>query len=115
MATVTETAFAFDLQSIVDEIVKRFQPIKIVLFGSYADGTATRDSDVDLMVVINSEESTLHAAARIAAAIAHPLPVDVVVTTPDELKRALQQGYVFETEVLKRGIVLYEAENDRVD
>lgn len=115
MTTVTETSFALDLQRIVDEIVKRFQPIRIILFGSHAHGIATSDSDIDLMVIMNVGEPTMHVAARIAAAIPHLHPIDVVVKTPAEIEEALHEGNVFETEVLREGIVLYEAKNDGVD
>lgn len=65
----------------MDEIVRRFQPLKIILFGSSAYNTATSDSDADLMVIMNVREHTTCVAARIAAAIPHPLPIDVVVRT----------------------------------
>lgn len=115
MPTVIETTVHPDIQKIVEEIVRHFQPLKIILFGSHACGTANVDSDVDLMIVMNTEEPTIHIAARIAASIPHLLPVDVVVKTPNELQMAIQQGNVFETEVLQRGIVLYEDKNNRVD
>lgn len=112
---MSNTTIADDLQKVVDEIVRRFQPLKIILFGSRAYDTATSDSDADLMVIMNVREPTTYVAARIAAAIPHPLPIDVVVKTPTEMEEALHQGNIFETEVLKRGIVLYEATNDGTD
>lgn len=115
MANMSKTAIAADLQKVVDEIVWRFQPLKIILFGSRAYDTPSSDSDVDLMVIMNVREPTMYVAARIAAAIPHPVPIDVVVKTPTEIEEALHQGNIFETEVLKRGIVLYEATNDGVD
>lgn len=115
MATMSNTIIADDLQKVVDEIVRRFQPLKIILFGSRAYGTATSNSDADLMVIMNVREPTTYVAARIAAAIPHPLSIDVVVKTPTEMEEALHQGNIFETEVLKRGILLYEATNDGMD
>ena len=45
-----------DIQVLVNEIVEGYQPEKIYLFGSYANGTATDDSDIDLFVVKNTTE-----------------------------------------------------------
>jgi predicted nucleotidyltransferase len=49
----TKTVEVFtEIQGIVDQIVQRFRPCRIILFGSYASGTPTPDSDVDVLVVM---------------------------------------------------------------
>jgi|YNPBryantNP2012_1023418.scaffolds.fasta_scaffold01576_12 predicted nucleotidyltransferase len=112
---VDVNARTVQIQMVVQAIVRRFRPIRVILFGSYAYGSPDEDSDVDLMVITNTETSPLHVAASIAAAIPHPLPIDIIVKTPADLESALQQGNVFETEVVERGIVVYEAENSGMD
>jgi len=87
----------------------------VILFGSYAYGQPTEDSDVDLLVVMDMDESPLHVAAGIAAAIEHPFPLDIVVRTPVEFASAVRRKGVFATEVVTKGITLYEAGNARVD
>ena len=72
-------------------------------------GTATEQSDVDLLVVMETGESPLHTAARIAAAIDHPFPLDVVVFRPSKLKESLERKGSFVTTLMREGIVLYEA------
>lgn len=109
MSEINTTASLADIRKVVDQVVQQFHPAKIVLFGSYAYGKPTPDSDVDLLIVMKTEENPLHAAARIAASIDHPFPLDISVFTPSELEASLKRKGIFATEVIARGIVLYEA------
>ena len=113
--TLTEVALKEGLSKVIRQIVEQFYPQRIVLFGSYAYGEPHEGSDLDLLVVMETEENPLHAAARIAASIEHPFPLDILVIRPSDLEVSLEQGNVFETEVIKKGITLYEAKGDRVD
>jgi uncharacterized protein len=103
------------IHKIVRQIVNRFRPQKVILFGSHAYGTPTADSDVDLLVVVQTEENPLHAAARISASVDHPFPLDILVIRPADLVVALQEKNIFETEVVNKGVILYEAEDPGVD
>ena len=58
-----------DIQKVVQQIVEHFNPQKVFLFGSYANGNPTEDSDVDLLVVMDTDDKLIHAAACIAAGI----------------------------------------------
>jgi predicted nucleotidyltransferase len=109
MIEIKNTVTSKDIREIVQQIVERFRPQKVILFGSYAQGKPTPDSDVDLLVVMETDEQTLHAAARISAAIDHPFPLDILVFKPSELKASLERKGVFVTEVMAKGIVLHEA------
>jgi|SRR5581483_5737639 len=103
------------IHKIVEQIVNRFCPQKVILFGSYAYGTPTEDSDVDLLVVMRTEENPLHTAARISASVHHSFPLDILVIRPSDLVIALQEKNIFETEVVNKGVTLYEAEDPGVD
>ena len=109
MTEIKNTVTLQAIREIVQQIVKRFRPQKVILFGSYAHGKPTQDSDVDLLVVMETSEHVLHAAARISAAIDHPFPLDILVFRPSELKASLERKGVFATEVMAKGIVLHEA------
>lgn len=102
------------IHEIVQQIVDHFHPQKVILFGSHAYGVPTEDSDVDLLIVMPTEENPLHTAARISASIDHPFPLDILVIRPQDLVVSLQDKNTFETEVVKKGITLYETENPRV-
>ena len=98
-----------DIQKVVEQIVRQFHPEKVILFGSYAYGEPTADSDVDLLVVMQTRDNTLHTAANIAAAIDHPFPLVIVVWRPRQLEESLARKGGFATEVTTRGETLYEA------
>jgi predicted nucleotidyltransferase len=103
------------IRNVTRQIVQQFHPQKVILFGSYAYGQPTEDSDVDLLVVMDTDESPLHAAAKIAAAVEHPFPLDIVVRPPVEFASAVHRRGVFATEVATKGITLYEAGDAGVD
>jgi len=71
MTEVRAAVTLSEIQRIVQQIAERFHPRRVILFGSYAGGRPTPDSDVDLLVVMETEEQPLHAAAEIAASIDH--------------------------------------------
>jgi predicted nucleotidyltransferase len=98
-----------DIQAIVDAIAERFSPEKIILFGSYASGHPTPDSDVDLLVIMNTQEPR-HRRAVPMRLLFRPVPfaMDILVFTPDEV--AYWNGTVNHilTEAIASGKVLYE-------
>jgi uncharacterized protein len=95
----------------VARLVRAFAPTRIVLFGSYAKGTASAGSDIDLLVVADFEENrAAHARrARQLVGVAFP-PVDVVLCTPQEVADAPSARSPFLASILESGITLYEAE-----
>jgi len=109
MSEIKNTITLKDIREIVQQIVEHFCPQRVILFGSHAQGKPTEDSDVDLLVVMETNERPLHMAARISAAIDHPFPLDILVFRPSELKASLERKGVFATEVMAKGVVLYEA------
>jgi len=97
------------LDGIVERIVSAFHPHKIILFGSYAKGNAREDSDIDLLVIMDSDERPARRNMRVSE-IAHVpfLPMDILVRTPDEIKQRLEINDFFIIEILESGRVLYE-------
>ncbi len=99
------------LPSVVDRIVAKFDPVKIVLFGSLARGAEDRDSDIDLLVVLDAvaQEDKLHVELALRRATkAIPVPTDFVVTDVAEMERLGDiVGYVFRP-ALSEGEVVYE-------
>jgi len=102
-------AIALSIRQVVDQIVNKFEPRKVILFGSHAYGMPTADSDADLLVIINTQQRPVRLAARIAANIDHPVPLDVVVKTPNEVAARIKSGDTFLTKILSEGVILYEA------
>lgn len=78
------------LPAVVERVVERFDPLKVVLFGSLARGEPSYDSDVDLLVVFErvERENKRGLTVEIRRALAEiPVPVDVIVTDVDEIRR----------------------------
>jgi len=98
-----------DIQAVVSQIVERYHPQKIILFGSYAGRNPTDDSDVDLLVIMETQERTIRQAAEVAASIDHRFPIDLLVRTPEQVEQRLKWGDCFITDVMSKGVVLYEA------
>ncbi len=97
------------IKSLADRIARAFQPDRIILFGSYAWGTPTSDSDVDLLVVLPFEGKSWHVASEIRRRIGPSFPLDLLVRTPDQLCERLMMHDAFIREITQRGKVLYEA------
>jgi uncharacterized protein len=114
MVSTASCATPEEIRRIAQQVIDQFHPQRVILFGSYAYGEPTVDSDVDLLVVMETEP-LLNMAARIAAAVDHPFPLDVLVRTPQDLEAAILRHGIFATEIATKGIVLYEAGDSRVD
>ena len=98
-----------EIRAFVDQLVRRFQPGKVILFGSYAYGQPTPDSDVDLMVIMSHPGSGASQATRIRIACPRTFPLDLIVRSPAEVRQRLRMGDAFIREVTSKGVVLHEA------
>jgi predicted nucleotidyltransferase len=97
------------VQTMVERIAARFQPLRIVLFGSRARGQATALSDVDLLVVLPEVANKRHAAVEVLRALGDlAVAAGVVVTTPEELARRGQVNGDVLRAALREGKVVYE-------
>ncbi len=99
------------LPSVVERVVERFDPLKVVLFGSLARGEPNYDSDVDLLVVFDNVEleNKRKLTVDIRRALAEiPVPVDIVVTDVDEIRRRGHLVRPILRPALEEGKVVYE-------
>ena len=92
----------------VDRLADEFRPERVILFGSMAEGRATADSDVDLMVVMAGAKNGADRALEIRRRIPRSFPMDLIVKTPAEMRRGVKDRDGFICSVLERGKVLYE-------
>jgi len=97
------------ISSFARQIAKQFNPEKIILFGSYAYGKPTEDSDVDILVIMPFKGRNPEKATEIWMATRPKFPIDIMVRKPAELKKRLKLGDFFLREVVEKGKVLYEA------
>jgi predicted nucleotidyltransferase len=96
------------IKEIKNRIVSEVHPEKIILFGSYAYGTPTRDSDVDLLVIMPSDEPMHKRIFRIRKLLRDfRVPKDVIVYTPQEVNDWKDVSNAFITSIMRKGKVIY--------
>jgi predicted nucleotidyltransferase len=103
---MTQTAL---LEKVTRTIVERFNPKRIVLFGSHARGDAGSDSDLDVFIEMQTSRRPPERAIEVSAAFGlRPWPLDVVVYTPAEVQRLRGVSGTLLSVIEKEGKVLYE-------
>lgn len=104
-----------DIQATCDAIVREFDPLKVILFGSYAYGTPTEDSDVDLLVVMPiPPEQTRQKGLEMVLHLPRRFRMDLMVRSPEEIVQRIAWNDWFLKEVMEKGCVLYDATDARV-
>lgn len=103
-----ELDFEKEIQNITQQIIEKYKPEKIILFGSAARGEPNLDSDVDFLII--KKETPLYGADRIrelSRIIERNIPVDLLIYRPEEFQKRLQMGDPFLKSILEEGKVLY--------
>jgi len=96
------------IQYLCNRIVQEFQPDRIILFGSYAYGNPTPDSDVDILVVLPFEGKNFWKSLEILNRTNPRFPIDLLARNPEDTERRYREGDPLIREALDRGKVLYE-------
>ncbi|OFX18271.1 MAG: hypothetical protein A2033_17625 [Bacteroidetes bacterium GWA2_31_9] len=99
------------INDVISKIVTYYKPEKILLFGSYANGTATEDSDLDLLVVKNSDLPRYKRALelrRYLRPFKFLFPIDLLVFTNEELVNQSTSSFSFANDVLSTCKIVYE-------
>jgi len=97
------------IHALIERIIQAYRPERIVLFGSYAYGMPTVDSDVDLLVVLPFEGKGARKAVEILNTVNPEFPVDLLVRTPEQVRQRLAWNDFFLREIMEKGKILYEA------
>jgi predicted nucleotidyltransferase len=97
------------IQEIVQKIVQNYDPDKIILFGSHARGDVHKDSDLDFIIVKQTDTPNPYRSVDIRKFLfGIMVPMDIKVYTPDEFTTYSSSRYSFLTNALKTSILLYE-------
>jgi predicted nucleotidyltransferase len=97
------------LQKISERLKKEYHAEKVILYGSYATGEATEDSDVDLFIIAPTKEKFFQRMAStlgIIRDLRNGLPISPLVLTPKEVKKRIKIGDQFIQGILEEGIYL---------
>lgn len=97
------------ISSFARQVARQFNPEKIILFGSYAYGKPTEDSDVDMLVIMPFTGRGAKKATEILLATDPRFPIDLLVRTPEQIQTRIKLGDFFIREITQKGKVLYEA------
>ena len=100
-----------EINSCAEQIAHSFHPEKIILFGSYAYGNPTEDSDIDLLVILPHEGSGTEQAAGIRLQLSTKFPMDLIVRSAEQVEERIGMNDFFIREVMEKGRVLYEADH----
>ena len=102
--------FEKEIKAITEQIVKKYKPEKIILYGSAARGDFDQDSDIDMLIIKKSHKSRPERATdvyRLIWDLDRTLPFEPLVFTPQELERQLKLGDPFFLTILKEGKILH--------
>lgn len=97
------------IRELISRIASQFQPKRIILFGSYAYGKPRPESDVDILVVMDTSLRETQQALEIRQHVQPLFGVDILVYTPSRLEQRLKLGDSFLEEITERGLVMYES------
>ncbi len=101
---------AEEIDALVARVVAHVRPEKVIVFGSYAKGTASARSDLDLCVVVDTLLPPSRRADTLRPLLAgYLVPVDIHVHTPEEMEEYGKEQHSFLHSVLKSGNVVYSA------
>lgn len=99
-----------DVRRVVRKIAEEVKPQKIIAFGSWAEGRAGRDSDLDLLIImpLKEGERRFMKSGEIRSKVRHsPFPMDILVRSPEDIERRLSSGDYFIRNILEHGRVVY--------
>ena len=94
------------ISSITGRIKEKYHPEKIILFGSFAYGKPKKNSDIDLLIIKDTNISTLKQAFLIRRELREPIPIDIIVRTPLQIEERIKMGDFFIKRIMQKGIVL---------
>lgn len=101
------------LAAVIDQIVQELDPERIIVFGSMARGDIHEDSDLDLLIVKETDQPFLQRIDEVLAVLRTDVPVEPLVYTSAELERLREEGRDFIGTILEEGRVVYERRSEQ--
>ena len=96
------------IEEVKKRIVDNFHPEKIILFGSYATGTPTEDSDLDLLIIQKTDLPRGQRRGEIRKRLRDiKIPMDILIYTPEEVDYWKDASMAFVTRIINEGKTIY--------
>ena len=99
-------------QRLIDRLRNEYHPLKVILFGSHARGSASTGSDIDLLIVKETQERFIDRWVRVRGILSdssRTFAIETLVLTPGEIDERVRRGDQFIAEILEHGRLLYAA------
>ena len=106
-----------EIEELKEQFISQLKPLKIYLFGSFANGTYTEESDFDFYIIVSDEVKELKDLTTQAYRSIRKIKkrsVDIIIGTESIFENKKNVPSV-ENEVMKNGVLLYESESEKVD
>ena len=100
--------FEIEIEKIKEQIINKYKPDKIILFGSCALNKQQEYSDIDIFIIKSSDKRFIDRTYELLCMLDYDVPLDVVIYTPTEFEEALKDSSTFANEIANKGVVLYE-------
>lgn len=98
-----------ELKKILETLIVKYDPEKIFIFGSLAEGKVHEWSDIDIVIIKDTKKRFMDRLKEVALMCDYSVGVDFFVYTPEEISEAINEdNYFVRDEVLKKGKLLYE-------
>jgi len=108
--SVAHRTLSPERRRVAEDILARlsaYEPMRVILFGSFARDESDEVSDIDLVIIKETDEDFFSRIRKVLQILNLKTGIDVLVYTPGEFRTMKEQGNVLIETVLEEGIVLY--------
>jgi len=98
------------ISKVTEKLREYYDPKEIILFGSYARGNPEKGSDLDLLIIKDTDEKFRQRSLNVRRILVEEnglIGLDILVYTPDEIAKRIEIGDSFLSKILKEGVILY--------
>ncbi|MEK9130043.1 MAG: nucleotidyltransferase domain-containing protein [Patescibacteria group bacterium] len=103
---MTKQKLQKNLKQIIKDL-KPYKPEKIILYGSCARGDFREDSDIDLLIIKETKKDFFSRINDVGRLVSHKIPMDILIFTPEEVKKRLDLKDFFFEEMIQKGKIIY--------
>ncbi len=104
---MTTVQIQAQIDSITSQLIQKYKPVKIILFGSGATGQMGPDSDLDFFIVKDDKKDAYHRMVEVSGLVEKDIAADFIIYTPQELAERLRLGDPFIKSIVSEGKILY--------